>query len=209
MYENSLQESPIRPRNNRSIVPPASNISKTYQKTLLNMLFFPVTMRRNSRTITVTTTTTAATALLVFGMIGAPPLVFADSPHFVGGTTCAVSSFSGSTATLTCTANKIAGLGNVQTVIVTLTADVTSICQNNGGNPPTGQQGPAPVSTSGTFNVRNGAVSPYQQTLTAISNLKCNGQGLSVCWHFSDAFVTVEGVNLPIPGTFKSSNCLV
>src|SRR5215475_6206770 len=118
----------------------------------------------------------------------------ADSPHFVGGATCTVTSFSKSTAVLTCTSPKIAGLGTTNpTVSITLAASVTSICQNNGGQPPTGQQGPAPASSTGTFFIRNGAVSPYSQTLTGTSNLKCNGQGLDVCWQFSGVTVTVEG----------------
>jgi hypothetical protein len=160
--------------------------------------------------------TATAITVIFLALIGAYPLstplapqAFADSPHFIPQATCNVSSFSKSGATLTCSAQKLAGLGTTDTtVVVTLAADVTSICQNSGGNPPTGQQGPTPDSSSTTFHVRNGAISPYQQSLTATSNLKCNGQGLSVCWHFDSISATVEGVKISI-GSAKSSNCLV
>jgi hypothetical protein len=127
---------------------------------------------------------------------------FAANPHFVGQPRCNVST-SGS---LTCS-GKIAGLGNAQFVTASTTATVQSACVNRGENFPTGQQGSTASSGPQQFQVdRNGQIS-YQQTVTATSTAKCNGQGLQLCFVFSNVFVTIEGKQLQIPGTF--SNCRI
>ena len=111
-------------------------------------------MRRYSQTITATTAT-AATALLAFAMIASPPLVFADSPHFL----IASSSLSGSS--LVCTF-KEAGLGTAATNIrETCSAQATAVyeCVNNGGNHPQAvnkETVSGPVSGSNFFPIRGG-----------------------------------------------------
>ena len=127
--------------------------------------------------------------------------VFAQNPHFVGQPNCTVSS----TGVLTCS-GKIGGLGDVQSATASLTASVASACVNKGGNFPTGQQGTTVSSGPQTFPVRNGAVN-YQQSITPTSTAKCNGQGLTLCYQYTNVFVTIEGKTLPIPGTF--SNCRI
>jgi hypothetical protein len=48
----------------------------------------------------------------------------------------------------------------------------------------------------------------YSQTVSATSTAKCNGQGLQLCFVFTNVFVTIEGKNLPILGTFGNSSHL-
>jgi hypothetical protein len=114
----------------------------------------------------------------------------AARPHFIGTPTCTTSG-SGETQTLTCT-GKIAGLGNVSTATVFLTADVTGQCTNRGGNQPPGQSsvsGPAQ-----TFPVNNGQI-VFTATLTGDAD--CPGpQTGSVT--FSNIAVVVDGTTLPI-----------
>jgi hypothetical protein len=130
---------------------------------------------------------------------------FAANPHFVGQPRCTVST-NGAQGSLTCS-GKIAGLGNAEFVTATTTATVQSACVNKGGNFPTGQQGSTASSGPQQFQVdRNGQIS-YQQTVSATSTAKCNGQGLQLCFVFTNVFVTIEGQQLQIPGTF--SNCRI
>ncbi len=93
-------------------------------------------------------------ALLTLATLTAP--VFADSPHFISGS----SGLSG--ANLTCTF-KEAGLGNlgVTSIQVTCSANGTAVyeCVNGGGNHPKAtnkETVSGPVSASGLFPIRNG-----------------------------------------------------
>jgi hypothetical protein len=145
---------------------------------------------------------------VLFGAISALTLVigassfaavFAQNPHFVRES-CNVT-ISGTTGTLRCT-GKIGGLGDVQTVSATLTAEGSTSCQTPGnGNEPPGQQGVPVSSGPQTFAVRNGAIN-YDQSVT-VSGGKCNGQGLVFCATFTDVAVEIEGETLTIPGTFQ------
>lgn len=154
--QDSFQERPTSRQNNGSIVLPGCNVSKTYQKTLLNILFFcAVTIRKNSQTITLSAVAATA-AFLAFGLIATPSLVFADSPHFIS----AASSLSG--AFLVCTF-KEAGLGNLGFTNIKETCSATAsalyVCVNGGGNHPSAankETVTAPVSNGGFFPIRNG-----------------------------------------------------
>jgi hypothetical protein len=104
-------------------------------------------------------------ALLTMATLTAP--VFADSPHFISGT----SGLSG--ASLTCSF-KEAGLGNlgVTSISITCSANATAVyeCVNGGSKHPMAankETVTAPVSGSGIFPVRNGQTTG---TLTVVSS---------------------------------------
>ena len=81
--------------------------------------------------------------LAVFSM----GIVTAQNPHFVTGPT-----FNDNGTTLTCTGS-IAGLGNNQLAVITVTATVyiTTICTNPGGNVVPGQSGTKTIQFSGKY----------------------------------------------------------
>ena len=113
-------------------------------------------------------------ALLTIATLTAP--VFADSPHFISGS----SGLSG--ASLSCTF-KEAGLGNlgVTSIQITCSANASAVyeCVNGGGNHPKAankETVTAPVSGSGIFPIRNG-----QTTGTLIVVSSPPGPGSFTC----------------------------
>lgn len=86
------------------------------------------------------------TVLLVFALPASA--VFASSVHLKGGKN-AKPSFTDGGLTLNA-ASELSGLGNGDVLVtLTATADVTSTCTNNGGNPSPGQN-PAPITVAGS-----------------------------------------------------------
>jgi hypothetical protein len=119
----------------------------------LNILFFAVTMRINSQTITVS----SATTLLAFAMIAAPSLAFAASAHFIGTPTITKNPNASLTATF-----KAAGLANVVTGAFLTSSGGTAVvqCVNPGGNNPPPKQvsfGPLQGQLT-TIQPRNGQI---------------------------------------------------
>jgi hypothetical protein len=74
-------------------------------------------------------------AAAVLGLTTA--IAVASNPHFVGTPTCTQNDAGTANATVTCS-GKVAGLGSEATK-VTVTANGTTTCENQGGNLPPGQ----------------------------------------------------------------------
>jgi hypothetical protein len=108
----------------------------------------------------------AATAIAV-------PAAFAASAHWVTGPTVTT------TATSLTVSGKAAGLGNTtQTAdfALTGTVSVSSRCYTKSGNKPqaANKQENISVNQSGSFDIKNGTVSPTF-TVTPLSTLRCPG----------------------------------
>jgi hypothetical protein len=121
---------------------------------------------------------TAAVAALMLTATAA----LAASPHIVGNPSATVS---GNTLTVKAS---VAGLGNVETVDLTLTGtvDVFSRCYNRGGNKPQAdnKQETMTVNSTGTFPVRNGRTNATF-TVSPVSTLNCPGNQVVVIESFS------------------------
>lgn len=116
------------------------------------------------RRFTLLAATAAATAIAV-------PAAVAASAHWVTGPSVTVS---GNSLTVS---GKAAGLGNTsQTADFTLTGtvNVSSRCYTKSGNQPqaANKQETDTVDQSGSFNIRNGSVTPTF-TVTPLSTLSC------------------------------------
>ena len=150
----------------------------------------------------------ASAAVLLMTLAGTS---FADSPHFISAS-AAVDNNGNLTATF-----KEAGLGNGATTAgITLSADATAEyqCFNNGGNHPKAgnkETVSGPVSSSDTFDVRNGSTHgsitvgpPGPGTFTCPSGQRLHL--ISVTYtnvKLTDTSVTPNDV-ASIPGTFSS-----
>jgi hypothetical protein len=153
----------------------------------------------------------AQLAVVLGVMLASSAITYADNPHFISA-----SAVLNQDGTLTATFKEV-GLGNgAATAGITLSADATAVyqCFNRGGNHP--QAGnketvSGPVSSSGTFDVRNGST---KGSLTigapGPGNFSCpGGQTLHL---ISVTYTNVKLVNTSvtpndvasIPGTFSS-----
>jgi hypothetical protein len=148
-----------------------------------------------------------AITTMVIGLTSTAAL--AQNPHFLR-----TSASVGNTGNLTATF-KVAGLGDNETILVTLSADATAqyVCFNGGGNHPQAankETVSGPVSASGEFTSgKNGSVtgsltvSPPSQ-----GDFSCpNGQRLALTFvsytNVSLTADTAEGtISADIPGTF-------
>lgn len=130
--------------------------------------------------------------MAIIGLIAfLAPSAVAASPHFVGDPTV---TRSGNTLTVS---GKEAGLGNQQTVNITVTA--TASCINPGGKGPKAEN-KTDVAGGGQFPVQNGKAN-YSVTLTATFQPSCSPPMTVV---FSNVVVTDtgNGISTTVPGTF-------
>ncbi|WP_123964366.1 hypothetical protein [Streptomyces sp. TLI_185] len=132
----------------------------------------------------------AATAMTAVSLLAGP--AYADSPHFIKNATTATRS--GDTLTVS---GKEAGLGDELTVTDTLSA--TALCINGGGHHPHAVNKES-VSSSGSFQVRNG-FAEFTLSVTATFKPECSPP---MTVEFTNVSVTdtTNGITLSIPGTF-------
>jgi len=129
---------------------------------------------------------TASIAVVFFLLYVA---VYAGNAHFVG-----VPQASASDDSLV-VSGKVAGLGNVPQINVTLSADAA--CVNRGGNKPSAENKET-FSTSGSFPVQNGK-SLFALDLEAVFQPSCNPP-MRVVWSNISLVVTAEdGTYLTFP----------
>jgi hypothetical protein len=127
----------------------------------------------------------------------AVPVALAGSAHFVGTPTIGIS---GNTLTAS---GKVAGLGNIPQIHVTLTADVA--CVNPGQNKPSAGNKQT-VGAGGDFPVQNGKAD-FSLTATATFQPSCSPP-MTLEWTNVVIHVTAaDGTNLTatFPGPFRTS----
>jgi hypothetical protein len=132
-------------------------------------------------------------AALLAAAVAIPALAGVTGAHFVGTPTISIS---GNTLTAS---GKVAGLGNVEAIHVTLTADVA--CINPGSNKPKASNKQS-IGTGGDFPVQNGKAE-FSLDATATFQPTCSGP-MSLEWTNIVLTVTAPGVNLSItdPGPY-------
>jgi hypothetical protein len=117
-----------------------------------------------------------------------PALAGVSGAHFVGDPTITIS---GNTLTAS---GKVAGLGNVEQINVTLTADAA--CINPGSNKPKAANKQS-ISVSGQFPVQNGKAE-FSLTATATFQPDCLPP-MTLEWSNPTITVTAPGVRLTFP----------
>jgi hypothetical protein len=147
-----------------------------------------------------------AALVMLVGVLAVVPAAQADSPHFI-----TASASINDAGQLVCTF-KEAGLGNTLTTAkISCSADATAVyqCFNNGGNHPKAgnkETVGGPVSSSGTFPVRNG------QTTGSLTvnppgpgGFTCpNGQTLYLqSVSYTNIVLSGEGATADVPGSLS------
>lgn len=130
----------------------------------------------------------ATLGVLLVVAVGVPALAGVSGAHFVGDPTITTS---GNTLTVS---GKVAGLGNVEQINVTVTA--TAACINPGSNKPKAANKQS-VTAEGTFPVQNGKAN-FSLTATATFQPDCTPP-MTVEWSNVQITVTAPGVHLTSP----------
>jgi hypothetical protein len=147
-----------------------------------------------------------AALVMLVGVLAVVPAAQADSPHFI-----TASASINDAGQLVCTF-KEAGLGNTLTTAkISCSADATAVyqCFNNGGNHPKAgnkETVGGPVSSSGTFPVRNGQTTgsltvspPGPGDFTCPSGQTLYLQSVS----YTNIVLSGEGATADVPGSLS------
>ncbi|MEU6878613.1 hypothetical protein [Streptomyces sp. NPDC046712] len=131
----------------------------------------------------------AGVAIAIVGFLA--PTAEAGSAHFVGTPTVTAS---GSTLTVK---GKEAGLGNLEQINVTVTADAQ--CVNKGGNKPSAENKQA-FGGGGQFPVQNGKAN-FSVTVTANFKPACSPP-MTLVWTNVVVSDAANGLSVTFPGPF-------